>query len=342
MLGPRSGRALRSAVPDGRATPPAPFSYTAGFHQPISHTASAGGTGYLTIFQEISSGPLSVSVDGAGPVILTDGEINYGLISPGAHTITATSGPETVASGSVVVPAGQRLTAVIHLAPGGVPTVTGFDNDRSVPPLANLSWSFVTPPMRHRLTSTSAGRWWLQTWPTIPPARRRRRPVTIAVAEAVAPASQVLAVQHRVLAAGDLIDVFVVGISAAHPSTVGLITDTIQLGAGYRLYASDGGAFDFGDANYFGSTAGLHLSETVIGAALTSGGDGYWMDATDRGVFSFGDASIFGSAAGLHLNNPSWAWPRTPTRPATGWWPVTEASFSPGTLDSAARPVVSD
>lgn len=163
------GRALRSAVPDGRATPPAPFSYTAGFHQPISHTASAGGTGYLTIFQEISSGPLSVSVDGAGPVILTDGEINYGLISPGAHTITATSGPETVASGSVVVPAGQRLTAVIHLAPGGVPTVTGFDNDRSVPPLANLSWSFVTPPMRHRLTSTSAGRWWLQTWPTIPP-----------------------------------------------------------------------------------------------------------------------------------------------------------------------------
>ena len=301
------GSALRSSVPDGQATPPAPLSYTVGFDQPISHTASAGGTGYLTIFQEISSGPLSVSVDGAGPVVLTDDEINYGLISSGAHTITATSGPETVASGSVVVPAGQRLTAVIYLAPGGVPTVTGFDNDRSVPPLGQSHLAFRNaadaPPVDIYLNGTMVAAD-LADDPSSHGGVLAAGPVTIAVTEAVAPASQVLAVQHRVLAAGDLIDVFVVGISAAHPSTVGLITDTIQLGAGYRLYASDGGVFDFGDANYFGSTAGLHLSETVIGAAPTSGGDGYWMDATDGGVFSFGDASFFGSAAGLHLNEP--------------------------------------
>ncbi len=304
------GSALRSSVPDGQATPPAPLSYTVGIDQPISHAASAGGTGYLTIFQEISSAPLSVSVDGAAPVVLTDDEINYGLISSGAHTITATSGPETVASGSVVVPAGQRLTAVIYLAPGGVPTVTGFDNDRSVPPLGQSHLAFRNaadaPPVDIYLNGKMVAAD-LADDPSSPvsgSAFFAAGPVTIAVTEAGAPASQVLAVQHRVLAAGDLVDIFVVGISAVHASTVGLITDTIQLGAGYRLYASDGGVFDFGDASYFGSAAEIHLSEPVIGAAPTSDGDGYWMDATDGGVFSFGDASFLGSAAGLHLNEP--------------------------------------
>ncbi|MGA3145961.1 MAG: hypothetical protein ABSF33_00640 [Acidimicrobiales bacterium] len=305
-----SDSALRSAVPDGRATPPAPLGYAAGIDQPISHLASAGGTGYLTIFQEISSAPLSVSVDGAAPVVLTDDEINYGLISSGAHTITATNGSGTVASGSVLVPTGQRLSAVIYLAPGGVPTVTGFGNDRSVPPFGQSQLVFRNaadaPPVAIYLNGTMVAAD-LADDPSSPESASAlvgAGPVTIAVTEAGAPASQVLAVQHSVLAAGDLIDVFVVGTSAGHPSSVGVVTDSIQLGAGYRLYASDGGVFDFGDASYFGSAAGLRLSEPVIGAAPTSDGDGYWMDSSDGGVFSFGDASFFGSAAGLHLNEP--------------------------------------
>ena len=72
--------------------------------------------------------------------------------------------------------------------------------------------------------------------------------------------------------AGDLVDVFVVGDSVTHPGTIGLITDAIPLGAGYRLYASDGGVFDFGDAGYSGSLGGIRLNSPVVGAAPTRTG----------------------------------------------------------------------
>ncbi len=38
-------------------------------------------------------------------------------------------------------------------------------------------------------------------------------------------------------------------------------------GAGYWLMASDGGAFNFGDAGFFGSMGGQPLNAPVVGGA---------------------------------------------------------------------------
>ena len=38
-------------------------------------------------------------------------------------------------------------------------------------------------------------------------------------------------------------------------------------GNGYRLVASDGGIFAFGDATFFGSTGAMRLNRPVVGLA---------------------------------------------------------------------------
>ena len=55
---------------------------------------------------------------------------------------------------------------------------------------------------------------------------------------------------------------------------------------------------------FYGSTAGMHLNQPVVGMAATPDGGGYWLVAKDGGIFFFGDAAFFGSAAGIHLNQP--------------------------------------
>jgi hypothetical protein len=39
-------------------------------------------------------------------------------------------------------------------------------------------------------------------------------------------------------------------------------------GKGYWLVAAAGGIFSFGDAHYYGSTGGVHLSQPVVGMAV--------------------------------------------------------------------------
>ena len=41
-------------------------------------------------------------------------------------------------------------------------------------------------------------------------------------------------------------------------------------GNGYRLVASDGGVFSFGDASYQGSKAGEPLASPIVGIAATA------------------------------------------------------------------------
>jgi hypothetical protein len=67
---------------------------------------------------------------------------------------------------------------------------------------------------------------------------------------------------------------------------------------GYWLVASDGGIFTFGDAGYYGSTAGIALNKPIVGMAPTPDGKGYWLVASDGGIFTFGDAGYFGSEPG--------------------------------------------
>jgi hypothetical protein len=72
--------------------------------------------------------------------------------------------------------------------------------------------------------------------------------------------------------------------------------------SGYRLVASDGGVFNFGDQPYCGSMGGQHLNAPVVGIAATPDGGGYWEVASDGGIFAFGDAGYFGSMGGRPLN----------------------------------------
>ena len=57
-------------------------------------------------------------------------------------------------------------------------------------------------------------------------------------------------------------------------------------GQGYWLVASDGGIFSFGDAQFYGSSGGIHLNQPIVGMAAMPTGGGYWFSATDGGLFS--------------------------------------------------------
>jgi hypothetical protein len=75
-------------------------------------------------------------------------------------------------------------------------------------------------------------------------------------------------------------------------------------GSGYRMVASDGGIFSFGEAKFYGSTGDVALNKPIVGMATTPAGDGYWLVASDGGIFSFGDAKFYGSTGGMTLNKP--------------------------------------
>jgi hypothetical protein len=290
------------------------------------NASSGSGPGYLSIFQQASSTPLNVSIDGATPVTLPADKFSSGLIASGNHTITATNGSMTVATGVVTVPAGQHVTALVYLAPGSTPTITGFSNDESVPPpgqsrvvFRNTADASPLDVYLNGVQVVSA----LGDNPSAPTSASvlvNQGTVDIAVTEAGAPLSDALASQQGNLAAGDLLNVFVVGDDSADPSTIGVISNAIPLGAGYRLYASDGGVFNFGDSSFFGSTGGIRLNEPVVGAAATSVGAGYWLVASDGGVFSFGDATFYGSMGGTKLNKPIVGMAGTPDE--GGYWLV--------------------
>jgi hypothetical protein len=92
----------------------------------------------------------------------------------------------------------------------------------------------------------------------------------------------------------------VVGVNVAG----GRLFAAIPNGGGYWLTSASGGIFTFGAAKYYGSLAGHHLNQPIVGMASTPSGAGYWLVASDGGVFAFGDAAFFGSLGAIHLNQP--------------------------------------
>ena len=89
---------------------------------------------------------------------------------------------------------------------------------------------------------------------------------------------------------------------------------------GYRLVASDGGIFAFGDAGFFGSTGAMTLAKPIVGMAATPSGRGYWLVASDGGIFAFGDAGFFGSTGAMTLAKPIVGMASTPS--GRGYWLV--------------------
>ena len=288
--------------------------------------SAANATGYLTLFQEASASPLAVSVDGGSPISLANQKFAYGLIQAGTHTITATGGASLDVSGSVVVAAGQHVTAILYLAPGGTGSLASFVDDKSPPPAGQsrvaIRNTANSPPVdvyvdgnlvAPSLANTPAS-------PTTVTVTVPGGPTTIAVTPAGSGLSNAFDTQSGLLGAGDLLNVFVVGDATAMPSTAALLTNLVPLPSGYRLYASDGGVFDFGSASFHGSTGATRLNQPIVGAAPTSIGLGYWLAAADGGVFSFGDASFFGSAGALRLVKPIVGMVATPDQ--GGYWLV--------------------
>ena len=88
----------------------------------------------------------------------------------------------------------------------------------------------------------------------------------------------------------------------------------------YRLVASDGGIFSFGNAGFFGSTGGVALDQPIVSAADTPSGKGYWLVASDGGIFAFGDAVFKGSTGGTPLDRPVVGMASTPS--GQGYWLV--------------------
>jgi SpoIID/LytB domain protein len=89
---------------------------------------------------------------------------------------------------------------------------------------------------------------------------------------------------------------------------------------GYWVNATDGGIFSFGNAQFYGSTGGIHLNQPVVAIASTHDAAGYWEVATDGGVFSFGDAQFLGSTGSIRLNKPMVGMATTPD--GGGYWLV--------------------
>jgi hypothetical protein len=77
-------------------------------------------------------------------------------------------------------------------------------------------------------------------------------------------------------------------------------------GAGYWLVASDGGIFNYGNADFFGSVPGQGIvgQPSVVGISGTPTGVGYWLVGSNGAVYSYGDAAFLGAPSGLRLVAP--------------------------------------
>jgi hypothetical protein len=290
-----------------------------------SHATSTG-SGFLSVFQEASAEPLIVTIAGRAPVQLGLGEYSYGVVAAGSYTVTATSSGGTVVAGTVVVPSGQDVTALVYLNASGATTITGFNDDKTPPPVGESTIDIrntanigpVDVYLNGQLVAAALSD--NPSSPTDVALTVKAGPMDFVVTRAGSPITSPLYSQSGDLVAGDLLNLFIVGDSTVSPSTLGLLTNAFPLGAGYRLYATDGGVFDFGNAGYYGSTGNLKLNEPVVGAAPTSIGLGYWLVASDGGIFSFGDANFYGSTGNIKLNKPIVGMAATPDD--GGYWLV--------------------
>ncbi|HET6794889.1 MAG TPA: PQQ-binding-like beta-propeller repeat protein [Acidimicrobiales bacterium] len=87
---------------------------------------------------------------------------------------------------------------------------------------------------------------------------------------------------------------------------------------GYRLVASDGGIFDFGDAAFYGSAGGSPLPAPIVGMQPTPDDHGYWMVGRGGNIYHFGDAGFFGDHAGSGITAVGMA----ATPDGAGYWIV--------------------
>ena len=283
--------------------------------------------GFLSFFQEATTGSLNISIDGGASTALTQGGFIYGLIPAGVHNVTASNGNMPVASGNITIAAGENWTSLVYLAhPVGGYTISGFLNNRTPPGIGNsrivMRNAAYTPPVdiyiNGQLSPQGTN---LVNESTNPPSAGSVPIAAGPVSIVVKPhgSMSTIAQAGGNLVSGDLLNIFLVSDTTA-PGGFSLLTNANPLGAGYRLYASDGGTFNYGSAYFNGSLGGSPINKPVVGASPTAIGLGYWMVASDGGVFAFGDAGFYGSMGGTHLNQPIVGIASTPD--GLGYWMV--------------------
>ena len=125
----------------------------------------------------------------------------------------------------------------------------------------------------------------------------------------------------------------VTGVTTTPANTISVLSGGTPIyttpvpGTGYWQVASDGGVFNYGSANFYGSTGSLKLNQPIVGLAATQDQGGYWLVAADGGVFSYGDASFWGSTGSLKLNKPIVGMAATPYVPGAGGAPASPAGL---------------
>ena len=279
----------------------------------ITDTGSLGaGEGFFSIRSGLPTTNVVVSVDD-GPVhpLAAQGYI-YGLIGAGTHRISVFGrlGGPAIMSAEVAVPSGRRTVALLYQTPSGSDMLGTFVEDSDPLPIGlsrvllhNTSRAGPIDIYENGIKVVS----YLSNTPSSPIVANltlRAGPVHFVVTKAGAPPSSVIGELVGNLLPGDLLEIFVTGDPTTYPSSLTIQASAQPLGIGYRLYASDGGVFDFGDASFYGSTGGQKLNRPIAAASSQSLGLGYWLAGSDGGVFNFGSAAFFGSTGAEHLNEP--------------------------------------
>jgi hypothetical protein len=99
-------------------------------------------------------------------------------------------------------------------------------------------------------------------------------------------------------------------------------TKPTHFSIGYRLQGHDGGVFDYGASQFYGSLPGVQthglVGSPIEATANTFDNNGYWLVSSTGGVFAYGDAPFLGSLSGTHLNAPIVGMAGTPDM--KGYW----------------------
>jgi hypothetical protein len=108
--------------------------------------------------------------------------------------------------------------------------------------------------------------------------------------------------------------------AATPTATTKQATTTSLKDTAYWMDATNGALYSFGGAPNYGTMAGKHLNEPMVGMATMPTGHGYWMVAADGGIFTFGNAQFYGSTGNMRLNKPIVGMAAMPT--GHGYWLV--------------------
>jgi hypothetical protein len=239
----------------------------------------------------------------------------FGLVVTATNTIngtvtTTTQDLSIVVSGPPAITSATSATATVGKAFSFTVTTTGY-------PTPSLGWSGTLPPGLSftdngdgtaTISGTPTGASSADlAWEATNASGETTQPFALTIVSPPPPStpppttSQTPAPGSTTLAGG--------GRLAATPD-----------GLGYWVVGSNGSVASYGTAANYGSMAGKHLNQPIVGIAATPDGKGYWLVATDGGIFTFGDAHFYGSTGAIKLNKPIVG--ITSTLDGKGYWMV--------------------